>query len=129
MNPEIFPYVIEQLLGSGAHDAYVIPVIMKKGRPGILLSTLTERSKLDKVLSIIFRETSTLGVRIQPIERRKLQRSKKQVNTSLGPVHVKVILNDGREVLVPEFEECKRIAQEKKLPLIDVYRLLEKEIR
>ena len=129
MNPEIFPYVIEQLLGSGAHDAYVIPVIMKKGRPGILLSTLTERSKLDKVLSIIFRETSTLGVRIQPIERRKLHRSKKQVSTSLGLVHVKVVLNDGREILVPEFEECKRIAQEKKLALIDVYKLLEKEIR
>ncbi|MBI4429272.1 MAG: nickel pincer cofactor biosynthesis protein LarC [Ignavibacteriales bacterium] len=129
MNPEIFPYVIEQLLSAGAHDAYVIPVIMKKGRPGMLLSSLGERSKLDALLNIIFQETTTLGVRIQPIERRKLERRQKQVNTSLGVVRAKAIVNDGTEMLVPEFEECKRIARERNMPLIEVYKMLEKELR
>jgi len=129
MNPELYPYVIEQLISVGAHDAYVIPIVMKKGRPGMLLSTLGERSKLEAILDVVFRETTTLGVRIQPIERRKLVRKQKEIRTSLGLVRAKAILNDGTEILAPEFEECKRIALEKKLPLIEVYKLLEKELR
>ena len=77
MNPEIYPYVIEKLLSAGAHDGYLIPVLMKKGRPGIILSVLVERAKIDRMLDIIFRETTTLGVRIQPIERKTLLRSTK----------------------------------------------------
>ena len=129
MNPEIHPYVIEKLLAAGAHDAYIIPILMKKGRPGVLLSALVERGKLDAILDILFRETTTLGVRIQPIERRKLQRTQKRVTTSFGPVTVKSILRDGREQLVPEFEECKRVAVERNLPLAEVYRILERELK
>lgn len=129
MNPEIYPYVIEQLLSAGAHDAYLVPIIMKKGRPGILLSTLVERSKMDEILHILFRQTTTLGVRIQPVERKKLPRSKKEVQTSLGLVTVKSIVRDGKEVLVPEFEECRRLASAKNLPLIEVYRILERELK
>lgn len=128
MNPEIFPYVLERLMQVGAHDAYVVPILMKKSRPGMLLSVLLERSKLDPILSILFAETTTLGVRIQPIERRKVGRSSRQVQTSLGAVTVKVILKDTKERLVPEFEECKRIAREKGIPLKDVYQLLEREL-
>ncbi|MEK6756532.1 MAG: nickel pincer cofactor biosynthesis protein LarC [Bacteroidota bacterium] len=128
MNPEIHPYVIEKLIAAGAHDAYLIPILMKKGRPGVLLSTLAERSKLDAVLEVLFRETTTLGVRVQSIERRKLERTQKQVTTSLGTVRVKFVLHDGRERFVPEFEECKRIATEKGMPLVDVYRILEREL-
>ncbi|MGB2868160.1 MAG: nickel pincer cofactor biosynthesis protein LarC [Bacteroidota bacterium] len=128
MNPEIHPYVVEQLLAAGAHDAFLIPILMKKGRPGILLSTLVERSKLDRILAVIFRETSTLGVRIQPVERKKIPRSVKEINSSLGLVKVKVIIRDGKETLAPEFEECKRLAEEKNLPLKDVYGILQKEL-
>lgn len=127
MNPEIYPYVIEQLMNAGAHDAFVVPIVMKKGRPGMMLSILLERAKLDPVLSILFRETTTLGVRIQPIERRKLPRSQREVQTSLGTVKAKVIARDGKETFVPEFEECKRLALEKNLPLKDVYKVLERE--
>lgn len=129
MNPEIYPFVIEQLLANGAHDAYLIPIIMKKGRPGILLSAMVNRSRLDNILKIIFSQTSTLGVRIQHTERKKLQRTQKEITTSLGRVKVKVILFDGLERLVPEFEECRQIASEKNLPLIEVYKILEKELR
>ncbi len=128
MNPEIFPFVIERLLGIGAHDAFMIPIVMKKGRPGILLSALVNRGKLDAVLKVVFAETSTLGVRIQPVERRKLQRSSRTVNTIFGEMKVKVITIDGAERLSPEFEECKRIALEKDIPLLDVYKQVETEL-
>jgi uncharacterized protein (TIGR00299 family) protein len=129
MNPEVHPYVIEQLLAAGAHDAYLVPIIMKKGRPGVLLSVLVERSRMDEVLALLFRETTTLGVRIQPVQRRKLPRNTKQASSSFGTVRVKSIMRDGREQFAPEFEECKRIALERGLPLIEVYRQLEQELR
>ncbi|MBI3111671.1 MAG: nickel pincer cofactor biosynthesis protein LarC [Ignavibacteriales bacterium] len=128
MNPEILPHVVEKLLAAGAQDAYLVPVIMKKGRPGFLFSTLVERSRVDGILAVLFRETTTLGVRMHAVERRKLARGQKQVLSSLGTVMVKAVVNDGRERLVPEFEECKRLATEKNLPLIEVYRILEKEL-
>jgi uncharacterized protein (TIGR00299 family) protein len=129
LNPEVYPYVIERLLSVGAHDAYLVPVIMKKGRPGILLSILANRSNLDAVLKIVYSETTTLGVRIQSIERKKLPRAYKDINTSLGTVRVKAVVTDGVERLVPEFEECRRIAIERKLSLLEVYRILETEMR
>src|SRR6185369_1551406 len=113
---------------AGAHDAYLIPVIMKKGRPGIVLSLLTERRKMKELLPIIFSETSTIGVRIQPIERMKLERKIVQINSSFGPVKAKQIRWDDAVRLVPEFEECKRIAVEKGMALRDVYAVLEREL-
>jgi uncharacterized protein (TIGR00299 family) protein len=128
MNPEIFPYVIEKLLAAGAHDAFLIPIVMKKGRPGILLSVLVERAKIERILEIVYRETTTLGVRIQPVERKKLPRAQKQMNTSFGIVSVKAITVEGKEQLRVEFEECKRIASEKNIPLKEVYQILEREL-
>ncbi|MFQ5798971.1 MAG: nickel pincer cofactor biosynthesis protein LarC, partial [Bacteroidota bacterium] len=89
MNPEFYPFVIEQLLNTGAHDAYLLPIVMKKGRPGILLSAMVSRKKLDDVLKVFFGQTTTLGVRIQQTERRTLPRVQKEVRTSLGVVKVK----------------------------------------
>ncbi len=128
MNPEIFPYVIEKLIAAGANDAFLTPVLMKKGRPGHLLSALVERSHMETALSIIFRETSTLGVRIQHVERRKLMRTQRRVQTSLGTVVAKSVTVDGKERLIPEFEECKRLAVEKSLPLKDVFSILDREL-
>ncbi len=129
MNPEFYPFVIEQLLNNGAHDAYLVPIIMKKGRPGVLLSAMAGRKNLDDVLKVLFSQTTTLGVRIQQTERRKLPRVQKEIQTSLGIVKVKSILVDGQEKLIPEFEECKRVASEKNLSLIEVYQKIEREIR
>jgi len=128
MNPELYPYIIETLLSVGARDAYLVPVVMKKGRPGIVLSVLVDRDAVDAALRVLFRETSSIGVRMQTMERRKLVRSVKETQTSFGNVRVKAVVNDGKEVLIPEFEECKRIAIEKGLPLRDVYRTLESEL-
>lgn len=127
MNPELYPFVLEQLFAAGALDAYCVPLIMKKGRPGMLLSALASRGDLEKVVSIYFSQTSTIGVRMHAMERRKLMRELRKVQTRFGLMKVKVILHDGRERLVPEYEECRRVAQETGIPLQDVYRALEGE--
>lgn len=127
MNPEIYPYVLEKLISAGANDAYLVPVIMKKGRPGILLSTLVARSKIDEVSQVIFAQTSTIGVRILPTERRKLQREQREVQTTLGAVKVKAIILNAKERLVPEYEECRRLAEAHKIPILEVYKILERE--
>ncbi len=121
MNPQIYDHVISRLLAAGAHDAYLSPVIMKKGRPGILLSVLTDTRKEDALLDILFRETTSIGVRISEVGRKKLSREITTVETPYGPVRVK-ISRKGSEVLTitPEYEDCKKIAEEKQIPLKQV---------
>ncbi len=128
MNPQVYPYLIEKLLASGAHDAYLVPIIMKKGRPGILLSVLASKSKLDDLASIIYTQTSTIGLRIQHVGRRKLLRREVECQTSFGSVRAKVVTRNGREVTAPEFDECKRIADERRMPVLEVMRILEREL-
>lgn len=127
MNPEIYPFVLDQLFTRGALDAYLIPVLMKKSRPGVLLSVLVSRSRLDDMLEVIFSQTTTIGVRIQSVERKKLHREERDIQTSFGKVRVKVIRREGHDQIVPEYEECKRLANETKLPLVKIYTILEGE--
>ena len=135
MNPQIYPYVMQKLFDAGALDVYYHDIIMKKGRPGILLSVLAGENILNKVLEIIYSETTTLGVRITYIERHKLAREIKEVNTAFGKVKVKVvsgnleITSKKSEVrMIPEFEECKRIAQSTGKPLNEIYNQLMREL-
>jgi pyridinium-3,5-bisthiocarboxylic acid mononucleotide nickel chelatase len=128
MNPQVYPFLIEQLLASGAHDAYLVPIIMKKGRPGMLLSAMVASPRLDDVVSTMYRQTTTIGLRIQRIGRRKLPRRELQVQSSFGAIRAKVVIRDGREVVAPEYEECRRIAVERNLPLLDVMKTLEREL-
>ena len=74
MNPQYYPFLIERLLAAGARDAYLTPIVMKKGRPGILLSVLTDTAKLAVVTDLIYSNTSTIGLRIQRVSRRMLPR-------------------------------------------------------
>jgi len=128
MNPEIYPYIVEKLLQSGALDAYLIPIIMKKGRPGILLSVLANKIDVENVMHIIYNETTTLGIRIIETSRRKIEREEKElISEKFGRVKVKIIDYEGKKQVIPEFEECKRISSEKGIPLKEVYRILEKE--
>jgi pyridinium-3,5-bisthiocarboxylic acid mononucleotide nickel chelatase len=118
MNPQLYDYVINRLIEAGAHDAYVTPIIMKKGRPGHLLSVLTEQGAVDRVLDVIFRETTSIGVRIHEVGRKKLSREIREVETSYGTVRVK-ISRRGEEILTvtPEYEDCRKLAEEKNVPL------------
>lgn len=128
MNPQVYPYLIDKLLAAGAHDAYLVPIIMKKGRPGILLSVMVEKSRLEAVTHLLYTQTSTIGLRIQEIGRRKLPRRQVEMHTQFGMVRMKAVLRDGTEVLAPEFEECKRIADERGIPLLEVQQALLREI-
>ena len=131
MNPQIYPYVMEKLFEAGAHDVYYSNIMMKKGRPGILLSVLSDESLLDKMLEIIYSETTTIGVRINRIERHKLKREIKEVDTSFGKVKVKIaefVNSENHFKITPEFEECKRLAKEFSKPLYEIYNKLVKEI-
>ncbi|MBM4176206.1 MAG: nickel pincer cofactor biosynthesis protein LarC [Ignavibacteria bacterium] len=121
MNPEFYPYVIEKLFEEGVHDAYLIPIIMKKGRPGIILSTLCESSKIDSALKIIYSETTTLGVRIIRTDRRKINRSFDEIETKFGKVKVKISESQEGKKIIPEFEECKKLAKEKNIPISKIY--------
>ena len=118
MNPQAYDYLIERLMAQGAQDAYLVPIIMKKGRPAVLLSVLTDQSNMDAVLDTIFRESTSIGVRIHETGRMKLGREIHEVTTTYGTIRVKVSTR-GDEILTvtPEYEDCKRIAEEKKVPL------------
>ncbi len=129
MNPQIHPYLIERLLATGAQDAFLVPIIMKKGRPGILLSVLTSRPRLQEAIAVIFRETTSIGLRIHTVGRRKLTRQEVTMKTSFGPVRAKAVEREGVVTLAAEFEECKRIAAERNLPLTAVMQQINEELR
>ncbi len=118
LNPEIMPYVLEKLLAAGALDAWLQPVVMKKGRPAQTLKVLCRPEQRQVMEQIMFAETTTLGVRAYFVERTALERRWKTVQTPWGEVRVKEGLLDGKVVnAVPEFEDCKKIAEANGVPL------------
>ncbi len=122
MNCELFPHVMARLFAAGALDVFVRPVYMKKGRPGHELVVLSPVGDEDRLARIVFQETSTSGMRIRREARFLLPRQGGEVMTPWGRVNVKVISRpDGVREIVPEFEECRRIAQEHDIPLKEVY--------
>lgn len=128
MNPEFYEYVIESLLKKGALDVFLTPVQMKKSRPGVLLSVICYEEKQDELLKVLFTETPTLGVRISHVRRKKLKREIKKLKTSLGDVRVKIgILNEKIVSVSPEYEDCKKVALEKNMPLRKVYEVVKIE--
>jgi uncharacterized protein (TIGR00299 family) protein len=122
LNPELYDHVIERLLRAGARDVYFAPVHMKKNRPGIVLSVLCSEPDRELLSAIVLNETSAIGVRYYPVRRRVLNRVIKEVATEFGPVRVKVaVAPDGHENLAPEYEDCKRVATQKDVPIKRVY--------
>jgi uncharacterized protein (TIGR00299 family) protein len=121
MNPQIFGLLIDKLMGAGALDVFYTPVQMKKNRPGTLLSILAPPDAREHLTSIVFRETTTIGVRFTEAKRECLDRETIVVDTEFGPVTVKVARRNG-EILnaSPEFEDCARIAAERGRPVKDV---------
>jgi pyridinium-3,5-bisthiocarboxylic acid mononucleotide nickel chelatase len=120
--PEVTAFVIEQLLDAGAQDAWLVPIVMKKGRPAVTVCVLCSSDRADQMRRILFRETGTLGVRATPVAKTSLARSTTEVETRFGAVVVKVGRLDGRIVSVsPEYEDCARAAREAGVPLRDVY--------
>ena len=121
MNPEVYGYLFDRLLAQGACDVYATPVLMKKGRPGNVLSVLAPASRLDELAAIVLQETTTIGLRYYGVERRVLERQVRTVATPYGEVNVKFSSLDGRRRAAPEYEDCARLAQQHQVPLLSVY--------
>jgi len=122
MNPEIFPYVIERLMENSALDAYTEPINMKKNRIGIKITALCDKNNVDKLSKILFDETTTLGIRIFPAERKKLEREIKTKKTKYGKIRMKISKLNGKiKNITPEYEDCVRMARKYKIPLRKVY--------
>ena len=128
MNPEVYPYLLERLFQAGARDAWLTPIHMKKGRPATIVSVLADPSGREAMVRTLLRETTTLGVRVREVVRYEAKRRIETVNTSLGPVRVKVKLEGGVPVsLSPEHEDCAAVAASANLPLVEVYRIVTQE--
>ena len=122
MNPQFFDHVMDRLLAAGARDVFLTPIQMKKNRPATLLSVIAEPHDRAKLAEIIFQETTTIGIRCYPVKRLVLKRVMKKVKTRFGEVAVKVIEQpDGSKRTTPEYNELKRIATAKKLPIKVIY--------
>ncbi len=127
MNPEIYGYLIDRLLEAGARDAFLTPVIMKKGRPGIQLTVLADPNKETELTELIFSETTTLGIRRLPVQRHVLERRADTVQTPYGPIRVKIADIGGKQRITPEYDDCVRIAREKQVPILDVYKAVDNQ--
>jgi len=121
MNPQIFGYLLERALAAGALDVFSVPIHMKKSRPGMLVSILCKPEDEAKFQTMLFAETTTLGVRSHLVERYALPREHVIVSTPLGDVRVKVSRADGRiQHASPEFDDCRKLAEENNVPLQEV---------
>ncbi len=130
MNPEFYEYIVESLFDAGAKDVCIKPVIMKKSRPAAILSVLTDAGNEQKITELLFTETSTLGVRKYFVEKSMLQRVTESIDTPYGTVKVKSAFYNGRKIKSkPEYDDCLKIAREKKLPLNQIYKEIEKLLR
>ena len=124
MNPQLFGPLMDRLYEAGALDVYYAAVQMKKNRPGTLVTVIAPPARREAVSAILFTDTTTIGVRYQEMEREKLEREIRTIETAAGAIRFKIARRDGRIVNAsPEFEDCARAAGERGLPIKDVQAL------
>jgi pyridinium-3,5-bisthiocarboxylic acid mononucleotide nickel chelatase len=118
LNPQVYDHVCERLFAAGARDVAITATIMKKGRPGVILSVLAEPALREQIANIMFAETSTIGIRFHPVSRLKLPRRILSVNTRYGPIRVKVSgIGSSPLTIAPEYDDCHRAALAHQIPL------------
>ena len=118
MSPQLYEHVLDRLLAAGARDVFLVPVIMKKSRPATMLRVLATPADRDRLAGIVFAETSTIGLRHATWGRIVLPRAERTVETPYGAVRVKIAhAPDGTPNVAPEFEDCRRLAAERGVPL------------
>jgi len=125
MNPQIYEYVMKKLFKAGALDVYITQVIMKKGRPGIILTALCNESDRNGLIRIILSETTSIGVRFYLAERRVLQREIRSVKTKHGNVRIKISRFENNKTKTSvEYKDCRKIARKYDIPLIEVLKTI-----
>lgn len=122
MNPQFFGNIMNRLFAAGALDVYLTPIYMKKNRPATLMGVVARRQDEPALAHLILAETSTLGMRVQPVYRYTAQREIKKVVTPYGEIPVKIKILDGRPIqAMPEYDACSALAAEQNVPLSEVY--------
>src|SRR4030043_417889 len=122
MNPQFYDYLIEKLLDMVVLEVFITPILMKKSRPGHLLTVICHSEKLLSVTDFLLRETTTLGLRWREEERAKAEREVRDLQTKYGKIHLKLGKWGGNIVNIsPEYEDCKRLALETRVPLKDIF--------
>jgi uncharacterized protein (TIGR00299 family) protein len=124
MSPEIYGYLMEKLPEAGALDVTFTPIQMKKNRPGTTIKILCHEAEVNMIIDTLFRESTSIGVRLYPVRRAKLSRRIEEVETKYGTVRLKISTDNGGRIIniMPEYEDCKRIAETMGIPLKEVYR-------
>ncbi len=121
-HPEWLGFLMSRLFEAGALDVTFCPIHMKKNRPGILVQVMGRPEQRDTLMDILFRESTTLGIRFQYSQRKVLPRSEVEVDSPWGKMRVKEVLRpDGKAYFLPEYEACRAIAEQKKIPIREVY--------
>jgi uncharacterized protein (TIGR00299 family) protein len=122
MNPQFYDYVMEKLFAMEVQDVFLTPILMKKNRPATLLTVICHSKKLPSIVEFLLRETTTLGLRWREEERALADRKILKLQTKYGEVHFKLARWEGETInLSPEYEDCKRLALKKRIPLKDVF--------
>jgi uncharacterized protein (TIGR00299 family) protein len=122
MNPQFYDYVMERLFAVDVQDVFLTPILMKKSRPATLLTVICHSEKLPSIVEFLLRETTTLGLRWHEEERARADRKILKLQTKYGEVHFKLAQWEGRAIsLSPEYEDCKRLALKRRIPLKDVF--------
>jgi len=120
--PEWLGYLMDRLFQAGALDVVFSPIQMKKNRPGTQIQVMGRPEQMDNLMNILFRESTTLGIRFRYTQRKILKRSQIEIESPWGKMWVKKIMNpDGSSVFQPEYEACRKIAEEKNLPIKEIY--------
>lgn len=121
LQPEVYSHLFDKMFDAGALDFTLTPVIMKKNRPGILIDAFCDEARLNDIAAILLRETTTLGLRVQRVQRICLERRSEIIETRHGEIRVKIGILEGKIVNVaPEYEDCARAARASGDPLIDI---------
>ncbi|HHT9130036.1 MAG TPA: nickel pincer cofactor biosynthesis protein LarC [Candidatus Brocadiaceae bacterium] len=129
MSGEILGYVMDKLFEAGAADVYFTPIQMKKGRPGVIVSAIVSELHTPSVEMVLFNQTTTFGIRKYKVVRKILTREFKELDTQLGKIKFKIgKFNNDIKSLSPEYEDCKRIAEEKGIPLKQIYHIISKDL-
>lgn len=122
MNPQLYEHVMDKLIQNGALDVYLTNIMMKKNRPAIKLTALAKTEDQENIVRIILEQTTSLGVRIRKEERTILEREIREIETPYGKVKIKTAKLKGKIInTTPEYEDCKRIAEQRNIPLKQVY--------
>jgi hypothetical protein len=125
MNPELYDHVLSRLYGAGVKEAFLTPIQMKKNRPAIILTTMILRKDRNRIMELIFRETTTAGIREYPVRQTMLRRSIETLDTEYGPVRVKNLFYNGSCISrKPEYDDLKALSDSRNVPLKEIYRSL-----